>query len=366
MRVTRRWPTHQEERRPPSATGRPPVKLDSSEPTMRPPRRFFRSPRSVSRAFSEAVDVMASSRPSRGSRRSMPAAEASARRQQKSDEQDDFHGGYPSSVRVVLCEDRRRAPVLDIDKSAPGPDTQTVAEMPQSLEFLPRSRYAASHARNVAVIVMDEVAAFELGVLCEVFGTDRTADGFPGYDFHVCSPDGGPVRAQIRLHRSPAADLAPVEDADLVAVPAHADGADRARRRARRAAPRRRPRRLGDERLLGRVRARRRPACSTTASAPPTGATPTSCRPASRAPRSPATRSTSQDGNLLTSAGTAAGIDACLHLVRQEHGSEIATKLARRMVVPAAPRRRPGAVHRGADPAHARRAHARAAAQPGC
>jgi transcriptional regulator GlxA family with amidase domain len=40
------------------------------------------------------------------------------------------------------------------------------------------------------------------------------------------------------------------------------------------------------------------------------------------------------DGNLLTSAGTAAGIDACLHLVRQEHGSALATKLARRMVVP--------------------------------
>ena len=50
--------------------------------------------------------------------------------------------------------------------------------------------------RNVAVVVMDGVAAFELGVLCEVFGTDRTADGFPGYRFDICSPDGGPVRAQ--------------------------------------------------------------------------------------------------------------------------------------------------------------------------
>ena len=40
------------------------------------------------------------------------------------------------------------------------------------------------------------------------------------------------------------------------------------------------------------------------------------------------------DGNLVTSAGTAAGIDACLHLVRREHGSALATKLARRMVVP--------------------------------
>ncbi|NUR26846.1 MAG: helix-turn-helix domain-containing protein, partial [Catenulispora sp.] len=34
------------------------------------------------------------------------------------------------------------------------------------------------------------------------------------------------------------------------------------------------------------------------------------------------------------SAGTAAGIDLCLHLVRREQGTEIATKLARRMVVP--------------------------------
>jgi transcriptional regulator GlxA family with amidase domain len=41
-----------------------------------------------------------------------------------------------------------------------------------------------------------------------------------------------------------------------------------------------------------------------------------------------------QDGKVLTSAGTAASVDAGLHLVRQEHGSAIATMLARRMVVP--------------------------------
>ena len=40
------------------------------------------------------------------------------------------------------------------------------------------------------------------------------------------------------------------------------------------------------------------------------------------------------DGNLITSAGTAAGIDACLHLVRRELGSEVTNKIARRMVVP--------------------------------
>uniref|UniRef100_UPI0015EE8219 GlxA family transcriptional regulator n=1 Tax=Streptomyces albidus (ex Kaewkla and Franco 2022) TaxID=722709 RepID=UPI0015EE8219 len=42
-----------------------------------------------------------------------------------------------------------------------------------------------------------------------------------------------------------------------------------------------------------------------------------------------------EDGPVLTSAGAAAGIDACLHLVRQEHGAATANALARRMVVPA-------------------------------
>jgi transcriptional regulator GlxA family with amidase domain len=40
------------------------------------------------------------------------------------------------------------------------------------------------------------------------------------------------------------------------------------------------------------------------------------------------------DGNLITSAGTAAGIDACLHLVRRELGSAAVNVIARRMVVP--------------------------------
>src|SRR5262249_18971512 len=40
------------------------------------------------------------------------------------------------------------------------------------------------------------------------------------------------------------------------------------------------------------------------------------------------------EDNIMTSAGTAAGIDLCLHLVRREHGSAVATAMARRMVVP--------------------------------
>lgn len=40
------------------------------------------------------------------------------------------------------------------------------------------------------------------------------------------------------------------------------------------------------------------------------------------------------DGNLLTSAGTAAGLDCCLHLLRQRYGAEVANTVARRLVIP--------------------------------
>ncbi len=39
--------------------------------------------------------------------------------------------------------------------------------------------------KTVAVVVMPRSAAFELGVACEVFGIDRTADGVPAFDFRV-------------------------------------------------------------------------------------------------------------------------------------------------------------------------------------
>src|SRR3954452_1539157 len=39
------------------------------------------------------------------------------------------------------------------------------------------------------------------------------------------------------------------------------------------------------------------------------------------------------EGDVLTSAGVAAGIDLCLHLVRRDHGAEVAARVARRMVV---------------------------------
>lgn len=42
-----------------------------------------------------------------------------------------------------------------------------------------------------------------------------------------------------------------------------------------------------------------------------------------------------EDGTLLTAAGSAAGIDLCLHIVRQDFGREVANQVARRLVLPA-------------------------------
>jgi transcriptional regulator GlxA family with amidase domain len=187
--------------------------------------------------------------------------------------------------------------------------------------------------RRVAALALDGVAPFELGVLCEVFGIDRTDDGIPGYEFTVCGVGAGPVRTSIGFQLVPQADLAPLAEADLIGVPAHPMDAPvppSALAALRAAADR------GAELLsvcsgafvlaeAGLLDGRR---CTThwryaeqlARRYPKALVHPNALYVA--------------DGNVLTSAGTAAGIDLGLYLVRREHGSEVANKLARRMVVP--------------------------------
>jgi len=187
--------------------------------------------------------------------------------------------------------------------------------------------------RKVAVAALEGVAPFELGVLCEVFGTDRSDDGFPTYEFTICSPGGRPVRSSSGFTITPHADLSPLEDADLVAVPAHpVDGPM--------------PTRLGA--ALRRAVERGAYVLSVCSGAFVLGEAGVldgrHCTThwrytdelARRHPLATVHLNSLyvEDGTVLTSAGTAAGIDCCLHLVRREHGSAIATKLARRMVVP--------------------------------
>ena len=62
------------------------------------------------------------------------------------------------------------------------------------------------------------------------------------------------------------------------------------------------------------------------------------------------------DGRVFTSAGTAAGIDLCLHLVALDHGVEVAATVARRLVMPLYRLGWPGAVRRQPDRSGCRRA----------
>src|SRR3954451_3312170 len=71
---------------------------------------------------------------------------------------------------------------------------------------------------SVAVIVDHGFAAFEFAIGCEVFGVDRTAQGAPALAFAVCSVRPGPVRSSIGFDLTTEHDLNRVDQADLVLV----------------------------------------------------------------------------------------------------------------------------------------------------
>jgi len=73
---------------------------------------------------------------------------------------------------------------------------------------------------NVAVIAFDGVAPFELGILCEAFGIDRTEDGVPAIDFAVCAEHDRPMHTSMGFTLQAAHGLDRVAEADLVAIPA--------------------------------------------------------------------------------------------------------------------------------------------------
>lgn len=186
---------------------------------------------------------------------------------------------------------------------------------------------------SVSVLVMDGVAPFEFGVVCEVFGIDRSADGVPNFDFKVCGPVAGqPVRTSVGASLTPDHGIDQLLGADLVAIPAVAGPVypQAALDAIRNAAD------SGSMILT---------ICSGVFVAGAAGlldgrACTTHWMHADKLARMFPTARVDRDvlfvddGNLITSAGTAAGIDACLHLVRREMGSEITNKIARRMVVP--------------------------------
>lgn len=188
--------------------------------------------------------------------------------------------------------------------------------------------------RTVAALVVDGLAPFEFGVVCEVFGLDRTDEGVPPFDFRVCGPRAGqPVRTSVGASVVPDHGYDAADDADLVAVPAT------------------QVREVYPAPLLDAVRAAHArgatllSVCSGVFVLAAAGLldgrrVTTHWRHADDlAARFPAVTVDPDvlfvdDGDIITSAGTAAGIDACLHLLRREHGGTVANTVARRMVVP--------------------------------
>ncbi|MQA13751.1 MAG: helix-turn-helix domain-containing protein [Pseudonocardiaceae bacterium] len=188
---------------------------------------------------------------------------------------------------------------------------------------------------NVGVLAGDGVAPFELGVACEVFGTDRSEQGLPVHDFAVCGIEAGPVRTKSGFHIHAPHGLDRLAEADLVLVPPMDEPAPPSVPAAVITALRAAVGRgawvaglctgvfaLGYAGLLDG----RRAAVHWNAAAAFESAFP-------KVELDPFVLYVAEPP-VFTSAGTAAAIDLCLHLVRESYGSQVANAIARRMVVP--------------------------------
>ncbi|RFU87801.1 helix-turn-helix domain-containing protein [Streptomyces triticagri] len=189
---------------------------------------------------------------------------------------------------------------------------------------------------TVAVVAYDGMAPFELGVVVEVFGLARPELGErPWYELKVCAQEPGrqlrvvggfSVRAEHGL------DV--LASADTVIVPGVAEAGGEV------------PAALVDALLRAHERgARLVSICSGAFALAATGlldgrrATTHWRYARALAERHPRVEVDPDvlyvdNGDVLSSAGSAAGIDLCLYLVRADHGAEVANKVARRFVVP--------------------------------
>lgn len=186
---------------------------------------------------------------------------------------------------------------------------------------------------NVAVIATEGGNPFELGVLCEAFGLDRTAHGVPKMEFDVCTPRPGQVRTSMGFELSIDLGLERAAEADLVCIPAfqYSQRApddllqvlrDTVDRGARVLSVCSGAFVLGQAGLLdGR------------------GCTTHWMYTDHLQEQFPAAHVVPEvlyvdEDPVITAAGSAAGLDACLHVWRKEFGGQVASMVARRMVVP--------------------------------
>ncbi|MEV0994444.1 helix-turn-helix domain-containing protein [Nonomuraea sp. NPDC050202] len=187
---------------------------------------------------------------------------------------------------------------------------------------------------RVAVVVLNHFAPIDLGVPGQVFWAAETASGEKLYEVVTCSEGRMPVRCSAGYSVLPDHDLDVLDSADTVVVPGiHAGRAlkDGTIKDTLRAALQGRPRTMsictGSFVLAAAGLLDGRPAT-------------THWREAGRfAELFPQVKLDPDvlyvdDGDVLTSAGVAAGLDLCLHVIRRDHGSEVANRAARRCVMP--------------------------------
>lgn len=188
--------------------------------------------------------------------------------------------------------------------------------------------------RKVVAIVQDGVEAFGLGAVCEVWAEPyHPEDDNPVFDFTVCTPVPGRVRGSSGFDLVVEHDLSVVEDADLVCVIPKRDfrhpdpaASDAVRRAADRGATVfahcTAAFTLGAAGLLDgrRCTTHWRHAGELAAMYPTAEVDPDVLYV--------------ESDNILTGAGSAAALDASLHLLRRVYGNRAAAAAARRMVVP--------------------------------
>lgn len=188
--------------------------------------------------------------------------------------------------------------------------------------------------RTIAVLVYDAVNPFELAVATEVFGFERPELGVPWYRFLICASEPRPIRTSAGIFLTAPYALEHANEADTIIIPGSRPGIVPV-----------------SEMLLDTLRwsyqrgTRMITLCTGTFLLAAAGLLDGRCVTthwawaAELAERYPRVQVDPQklyidDGQILTSAGTAAAIDLSLYVVRQDYGAEIATAIARRMVVP--------------------------------
>lgn len=197
-----------------------------------------------------------------------------------------------------------------------------------------RSRARSDARHRVVVLAYDGLCTFEFGIVVELFGLPRPELEVEWYDFRVCALDRGPLRATGGVTIQPSGGLNGLKQADTIVIPGWRDADERP-----------------PEPLLKAIRAahargaRLVTICSGVWVLAAAGLldglrVTTHWRYAERLQSAyPAVRVEPDvlyvdEGQILTSAGSAAGIDLCLHIIRRDHGAEIANRVARRLVVP--------------------------------